>query len=84
MIQTAYYFQRKRERERESRRSPVVRGVVGCCDGARQTFSAEALIVEQGPTVFAVGAGGVVWTFFSRLFFFSFSLFGRRPGPDLI
>ena len=35
--------------------------------------------VGQGPTTFAVGAGGVVWTFFSRLsFVFSFSLFGRR------
>ena len=31
--------------------------------------------VGQGPTVLAVGAGGVVWTFFSRLsFLFSFSL----------
>ena len=29
----------------------------------------------QGPTVLAVGAGGVVWTFFSHLsFLFSFSL----------
>ena len=74
----------KRERKRESRRSPVVRGVVGCCDGARQTFSAEALIVDQGPTVFAVGASGVVWTFFLSSFFFSFFLFGRRPGPDMI
>ena len=25
------------------------------------------IIVGQGPTVFAVGAGGVVWTFFSHL-----------------
>ena len=32
--------------------------------------------VGQGPTVLAVCAGGVVWTFFSRLsfLFFSFSL----------
>ena len=35
--------------------------------------------VEQGPTVFAAGAGGVVWTFFSHLsFLFSFYL---RDGP---
>ena len=33
LIQTAYYFHR--EKERESRRSPIVRGVVGWCDGAR-------------------------------------------------
>ena len=33
------------------------------------------IIVEQGPTALAVGAGGVVWTFLSHLsFLFSFSL----------
>ena len=33
------------------------------------------IIVGQGPTVLAVGAGGVVWTFFSRLLVLSsFSL----------
>ena len=38
--------------------------------------------VGQGPIVLAVGAGGVVWTFFSRLsFLFSFSL---SLGDDLI
>ena len=38
--------------------------------------------VGQGPTVLAVGAGGVVWTFFSRLsFLFSFFL---SLGDDLI
>ena len=31
-------------------------------------------IVGQGPTVIAVGAGGVVWTFFSLITFFSLSL----------
>ena len=37
--------------------------------------------VEQGPTALAVGAGGVVWTFFSRLsFLFSFSL-SLGDGP---
>ena len=30
--------------------------------------------VGQGPTTLAVGAGGVVWTFFSRLSSLSFSL----------
>ena len=35
------------------------------------------IIIGQGPNVLAVGAGGVVWTFFSLLyhFFFSFSRF---------
>ena len=33
------------------------------------------MIVEQGPIALAVGAGGVVWTFFvSSIFSFSFSL----------
>ena len=33
------------------------------------------ILVGQGPTVLAVGVGGVVWTFFSRLSFLSsFSL----------
>ena len=37
--------------------------------------------VGQGPTVLAVGAGGVVWTFFSHLsFLFSFSL-SLGDGP---
>ena len=41
------------------------------------------IIVGQGPIALTVGAGGVVWTFFSRLsFLFSFSLFGRRPDID--
>ena len=35
--------------------------------------------VGQGPTALAVGAGGVVWTFFSR-FLFSFSL-SLGDGP---
>ena len=42
------------------------------------------MIVGQGPIVFAVGVGGVVWTFllssiFSLLFL---PLFGRRPDID--
>ena len=39
------------------------------------------IIVGQGPTALAVGAGGVVWTFFSHLSFLSsFSLsFGDGP-----
>ena len=37
--------------------------------------------VGQGPTALAVGAGGVVWTFFSRLsFLFSFSI-SLGDGP---
>ena len=28
--------------------------------------------VEQGPTALAVGAGGVVWTFLSLVYYFSF------------
>ena len=40
------------------------------------------IIVGQGPTALAVGAGGVVWTpFFSRLsFLFSYSL-SLGDGP---
>ena len=38
----------------------------------------------QGPTVLAVGAGGVVWTFLlsSILSLLFLSLFGRRPDID--
>ena len=40
--------------------------------------------VGQGPTALAVGAGGVVWTFFlsSILSFLFLPLFGRRPDID--
>ena len=42
------------------------------------------IIVGQGPAVLAVGAGGVVWTFFlssiTSLFFLPLS--GRRPDVD--
>ena len=42
------------------------------------------MTVGQGPTALAVGAGGVVWTFFlssiPSLFFLP--LFGRRPDID--
>ena len=40
--------------------------------------------VGQGPTALAVGAGGVVWTFFflSILSLLFFPLFGRRPDID--
>ena len=40
--------------------------------------------VGQGPTVLAVGAGGVVWTIFLSSFisFFFFPLSGRRPDID--
>ena len=37
------------------------------------------ILVGQGPTVLTVGAGGIVWTFFS-LFFLLLS--GRRPDID--
>ena len=41
------------------------------------------VIVGQGPTALAVGAGNVVWTFFSRLSFpFFLPLSGRRPDID--
>ena len=41
-------------------------------------------IVGQGPTALAVGAGGVVWTFFlsSILSLFLLPLSGRRPDID--
>ena len=39
------------------------------------------IVVGQGPAALAVGAGGVVWTFFSRLSFLtSFSL-SLGEGP---
>ena len=43
------------------------------------------IIVGQGPTALAVGADGVVWTFFSRLSFKPLSFVlpsGRRPDTD--
>ena len=44
------------------------------------------IMVGQGPSALAVGAGGVAWTFFfTRLSFpCSFSLSGRRPDIDPI
>ena len=52
-------------------------GVVGWSEGAGETFSA-------GPIALAVGAGGVVWTFFLSSIFslFFLPLFGRRPDID--
>ena len=40
--------------------------------------------IGQGPTVLAVGAGGVVWTFLlsSVLSLLSLPLFGRQPDID--
>ena len=42
------------------------------------------MIVGQGPPAFAVGAGGVVWTFLlsSILSSLFLPLFGRRPDID--
>ena len=42
------------------------------------------IIVGQGPTALAVGAGDVVWTFFlsSIISLFSLPLSGRRPDID--
>ena len=42
------------------------------------------IIVGQGPTALAVGAGGVVWTFLlsSILSFLFLPFFGRRPDID--
>ena len=48
------------------------------CRGILQIWIRE----EQGPTALAVGAGGVVWTFFSCLSFFFLHLSGRRPDID--
>ena len=39
------------------------------------------IIVGHGPTALAVGAGGVVWMFYSHLSYLS-SLFWRRPDID--
>ena len=39
--------------------------------------------VGQGPIALTVGAGGVVWTFYSHLsLLFFLPLFGRRPDID--
>ena len=42
------------------------------------------MIVGQGPTALAVGAGGVVWTFLisSIISLLFLPLFGRRPDID--
>ena len=42
------------------------------------------IIVGQGPTALAVGAGGVVWTFLlsSIISLLFLPLFGRRPDID--
>ena len=42
------------------------------------------MTVGQGPTALAVGAGGVVWTFFRSSIPspFFLPLFGRRPDID--
>ena len=41
------------------------------------------ITVGQGPIALAVGAGGVVWNFYSHLSFpLSLPLFGRRPDID--
>ena len=40
------------------------------------------IIVGQEPTVLAVGAGVVVWVFFSRLSFLFLPHSGRRPDID--
>ena len=44
------------------------------------------IVVGQGPTALAVGAGGVVWTFFllSIISLFFLPLSGRRPDIDEI
>ena len=91
-----YYFHRERERERErerqtDRQSPKSsregggRVVRWCwvnfqCRGVPLIW----IIVWQGPTALAVGAGwGCLDIFFSRLsFLFSFSLSGRWADID--
>ena len=40
------------------------------------------IIVRRGPIALAVGACGVVSTFFSHICLFSFSVSGRRPDID--
>ena len=39
------------------------------------------ITVGQGPTALAVGAGGVVWTFYSRLSFLSSLSLSLEAGP---
>ena len=82
-IQSAHYFQRERERERETPQSSHQRGgrVVRWCWVNFQCRNVLLIwiIVWQRPIALAVGAGH----FFSRLsFLFSFSLFGRRSDID--
>ena len=39
------------------------------------------IIVGQGPTVLSVGAGGVIWTFFSSLSYLSSFSLSLGDGP---
>ena len=64
--------------------SSSITGVVGWCDGAGINFLCRGvlqiwILVWQEPTALAVGADGVVWTFFSPVYHFSFVL----PPPHL-
>ena len=62
--------------------------MVGWCDGAGETSSAGRptiwIIVGQGPTTLAVGAGGGCLDIFTLIYHFSFllPLCGRRPDID--
>ena len=75
-------FHRERERERESPRSSR-EGVVRWCMENIQSRSVLLIwiIVRQGSIALAEGAGGVVWTFFSLVYLFSFLSRSLGDGP---
>ena len=63
----------------------LLRGVVGWWDGAGRGVLLNWIIVGQGPTALAVGAGGgCLVIFFSHLIIslFFLPLSGRRPTID--
>ena len=76
-----------RERERENRRNPVVRVVRWCLERIQsRSVLLIWIIVGQGSIALAVGAGGVVCTFFSLVYLFSFvslSLGEWSPGRSV-
>ena len=71
-----------KERERESPK-PSREGVVRWCwvNFQYQGVPLIWMIEGQGPTALAVGAGWVVWTFFSLVYLFSFLSPSLGDGP---
>ena len=58
--------------------------MVGWCEGPTPVPGRPTIwiIVGQGPTVLAVGAGGGCLDIFTLIYLFFLPLFGRRPDID--